>query len=56
MRPTPWVSQGDGLGAEAETLGPILAGVHSQTPVMSGGMLYTLYVRPLLPDEVQAPG
>ena len=48
--------QGAVFGADAETLGPVLAAANSQTPFMSGGMLYTLYVRPLLPDEVQAPG
>lgn len=48
--------QGAVFGADAAALGPLLARANSQTPFMSAGMLYTLYVRPLLPDEVQAPG
>jgi hypothetical protein len=48
--------QGAVLGADAAILGPVLAGASSQTPFISAGMLYTLYVRPLLPDEVPAPG
>ena len=48
--------QGSVLGADAATLGPILATATSQTAFSSGGTLYTLYVRPLLPDEVPAAG
>jgi hypothetical protein len=38
-------------GADATTLGPILASATSITPFSSGGAEFTLYVRPLLPDE-----
>jgi hypothetical protein len=48
--------QGAVFGADAATLGPILDHANSQTPFISGGMLYTLFVRPLLPDEVPAQG
>ena len=48
--------QGAVFGADAATLGPVLAAANSQTPFISEGNLYTLYVRPLLPDEVPAPG
>jgi hypothetical protein len=48
--------QGAVFGADAVTLGPVLQAANSQTPFMSGGMLYTIYVRPLLPDEVPAQG
>ena len=48
--------QGAVFGSDAATLGPILATANAQTPFMSAGMLYTLYVRPLLPDEVPTPG
>jgi hypothetical protein len=44
--------QGAVLGADAATLGPVLAKANVLTTFSSGGMLYTLYVRPLLPDEV----
>ncbi|HEY2916168.1 MAG TPA: hypothetical protein VGI98_03030 [Candidatus Limnocylindrales bacterium] len=47
--------QGAVFGADAATLGPLLAAANSQTAFMSGGMLYTFYVRPLLPDEVPTP-
>jgi hypothetical protein len=48
--------QGAVFGAEAATLGPVLAAANALTAFSSGGNLYTLYVRPLLPDEVPAPG
>jgi hypothetical protein len=48
--------QGVVLGADATTLGPILAAASQLTAFSSGGKLYTLYVRPLLPDEAPAPG
>jgi hypothetical protein len=38
-------------GADATTLGPILAAATSITPFSSGGAQFTLFVRPLLPDE-----
>jgi hypothetical protein len=40
------------LGADVATLGPILSRATSITPFTSEGASYTLYVRPLLPDEV----
>jgi hypothetical protein len=48
--------QGAVFGADAATLGPVLAAANALTGFSSGGNLYTLYVRPLLPDEVPAPG
>jgi hypothetical protein len=48
--------QGAVFGADAVTLGPVLAAANALTAFSSGGNLYTLYVRPLLPDEVSAPG
>ncbi|HEX5241088.1 MAG TPA: hypothetical protein VFW20_08825 [Candidatus Limnocylindrales bacterium] len=48
--------QGAVFGGDAAALGPILAAANSQTAFISGGMLYTLFVRPLLPDEVPAQG
>lgn len=48
--------QGAVLGADAATLGPVLAAANALTTFSSGGNLYALYVRPLLPDEVSAPG
>jgi hypothetical protein len=48
--------QGAVFGAEAAILGPVLAKANSQTAFISGGTLYTLYVRPLLPDEVPDQG
>lgn len=48
--------QGVVFGAEAATLGPVLVAANALTAFSSGGNLYTLYVRPLLPDEVPAPG
>jgi hypothetical protein len=43
--------QGAVLGADAATLGPILAKANQATAFTSGGKEWTLYVRPLLPDE-----
>jgi hypothetical protein len=48
--------QGAVFGADATTLGPVLAAANALTAFSSGGNLYTLSVRPLLPDEVPAPG
>lgn len=48
--------QGTVFGADATTLGPVLQAANQLTAFSSGGNLYTLYVRPLLPDEVPAPG
>jgi hypothetical protein len=48
--------QGAVFGADAAALGPVLLAANSQTAFISGGNLYTLYVRPLLPDEVPAQG
>jgi hypothetical protein len=44
--------QGVVLGADAATLGPVLERASMLTAFTSGGSSYTLYVRPLLPDEV----
>jgi hypothetical protein len=38
-------------GQDAATLAPVLAGATAITPFASGGASFTLYVRPLLPDE-----
>jgi hypothetical protein len=38
-------------GADAATLAPFLARASVVTPITSGQQAYTLYVRPLLPDE-----
>jgi hypothetical protein len=43
--------QGVALGADAETLTPILKSATTETTFTSAGRSYTLYVRPLLPDE-----
>jgi hypothetical protein len=43
--------QGVALGADAETLTPILKSATTDTTFTSNGKSYTLYVRPLLPDE-----
>jgi hypothetical protein len=48
--------QGAVFGVDAQTLGPVLAAANALTAFSSGGNLYTLFVRPLLPDEVPAPG
>jgi hypothetical protein len=39
------------LGPDVATLAPVLASASALTPWESGGSSYTLYVRPLLPDE-----
>jgi hypothetical protein len=41
-------------GADAAELGPVLTRATQVTPFTSGGASYTLYVAPLLPDEVSA--
>jgi hypothetical protein len=51
-RGIPGLRQGAVLGADAATLGPALQSATQLTAFSSGGSLYTLYVRPLLPDEV----
>jgi hypothetical protein len=38
-------------GADATTLAPVLAKATAITPFTSGGQSFTLYVRPLMPDE-----
>ena len=43
--------QGVALGADAETLTPILRSATTETVFTSTGKSYALYVRPLLPDE-----
>ena len=43
--------QGMVLGADATTLTPILKAATAATPFTSGDKIYTLWVRPLLPDE-----
>ena len=43
--------QGVALGADAATLTPILTKATTLTTFTSAGKSYTLYVRPLLPDE-----
>jgi hypothetical protein len=48
--------QGAVFGADALALGPVLRAATQLTGFSSGGKLYTLYVRPLLPDEVPAQG
>ena len=44
--------QGVVLGTDAAALGPVLERASMLTAFTSGGSSYTLYVRPLLPDEV----
>ena len=39
------------LGADAATLGPVLQRATAISPFSSGGSAWTLFVRPLLPDE-----
>jgi hypothetical protein len=46
--------QGAVVGADASTLAPVLAGATIDTGFTSGGQTWTLYVRPLLPDELGA--
>ena len=48
--------QGVVLGADAQTLLPILNRANVLSPFSSGNHLFTLYVRVLLPDEVPAQG
>jgi hypothetical protein len=48
--------QGAVFGPDAATLGPVLQAATQVTAFSSGGKLYTLYVRPLLPDEVPSQG
>jgi len=48
--------QGAVFGADAVTLGPVLASASAISAFSSGGKLYTLYVRPLLPDEAPTQG
>ena len=55
-RGIPGLRQGAVLGADAVILGPLLATANLLTPFGSGDKLYTIYVRPLLPDEVPAQG
>ena len=43
--------QGVALGADAAALTPLLTRATTETTFTSGGTSYTLYVRPLLPDE-----
>jgi len=43
--------QGMVVGADAAQLAPILKAATAATPFTSGGKSYTLWVRPLLPDE-----
>ena len=43
-------------GADAVALGPILANASQLTGFRSGGQVWTLAARPLLPDEVAAAG
>ncbi len=40
-------------GADATALAPFLSSASSLTPITSGGKTYAIYVRPLLPDEIQ---
>ena len=44
--------QGVVLGADAATVGPLVARASSETAWTSGGKSWTLSVRPLLPDEL----
>lgn len=47
---------GDVVGADAALLGPVVTAATQITPFSSAGTVYTLVVRPLLPDEVAAAG
>jgi hypothetical protein len=51
-RGIPGLRQGAVLGSDVATLAPVLGRATSITPFTSGGASFTLYVRPLLPDEV----
>ncbi len=44
--------QGVALGADAAALAPVLAAASTATGFRSDGVTWTLYVRPLLPDEL----
>jgi hypothetical protein len=44
--------QGVALGDDAAKLEPLFKTATSATPFTSGGKNYTLFVRPLLPDEL----
>lgn len=44
--------QGVVLGADAALLGPVVATAAAGTTFTSGGKGFTLYIRPLLPDEL----
>jgi hypothetical protein len=44
--------QGAVVGADAATLAPVLGAATIDTGFTSGGQTWTLYVRPLLPDEL----
>jgi hypothetical protein len=44
--------QGAAVGADAATLKPLLQAATVETAFTSGGKSYTLFVRPLLPDEL----
>ena len=44
--------QGAVVGSDAAVLGPVLAAATESTAFRSGGAPWTLYVRPLLPDEL----
>lgn len=46
--------QGTALGADAATLGPVFDEATSATAFTSAGQPYTLFVRPLFPDELGA--
>ncbi len=55
-RGIPGLRQGAVLGSDVAQLAPVLASATVSSAFSSGGKLYTLYVRALLPDEVPAPG
>ncbi len=51
-RGVPGLRQGAVLGADAATVAPLLSAATQDTTFSSGGSSWTLYVRPLLPDEL----
>ena len=51
-RGIPGLRMGVVAGADAVTLGAALAQATQLTAFTSGGRAYTLYARPLLPDEL----
>jgi hypothetical protein len=55
-RGIPGLRQGAVFGSDATSLTQVLSTARLSTPFSSGGKVYTLYVRALLPDEVPAPG